>query len=65
MCGNREQLQQIATNLSSDINTKDIANIYGKCTTEPYSFLVNDTALASNNTLRFRKNFSNIEYKLF
>ena len=26
------------------------------CTAEPYSFLVNDTALASDNTLRFRKN---------
>ena len=26
------------------------------CTAEPYYFLVNDTALASDNTLRFRKN---------
>ena len=62
---NKKELQQIAINHSSDINTKDFANIYRKCTSEPYSFLVNDTTLASNNPLRFRKNLSNIEYKLF
>ena len=62
---NKRELQQIAINHSSDINTKDFANIYRKCTAEPYSFLVNDTILASNNPLRFRKNLSNIEYKLF
>ena len=38
-----------------DISTKDFANIYRECTAEPYSFLVNDTSLASNNPLRFRK----------
>ena len=52
---NKRELQQIAINHSSDINTKDFANIYGKCTDEPYSFLVIDTMLASNNPLRFRK----------
>ena len=53
---NKKELQQIAINHSSDINTKDFANIYRKCTAEPYSFLVNDTTLASDNPLRFRKN---------
>ena len=62
---NKRELQQIAINHSSDINTKDFTNIYRKCTAEPYSFLVNDTALTSNDRLRFRKNLSNIEYKLF
>ena len=62
---NKRELQQIAINHSSDINTKDFANIYRKCTAEPYSFLVIDTMLASNNPLMFRKNLSNIEYKLF
>ena len=57
---NKRELQQIAINHSSDINTKDFANIYRKCTDEPYSFLVNDTTLASDNTLRFRKNLVNI-----
>ena len=46
----------MAINHSSDINNKDFANIYRKFTTEPYSFLVNDTTLASNNPLKFRKN---------
>ena len=62
---NKRELQQIAINHSSDINTKDFANIYRKYTDEPYSFLVIDTMLASNNPLMFRKNLSNIEYKLF
>ena len=62
---NKKELQQTAINHSSDISTKDFASIYRKCTDEPHSFLVNDTALASNNPLRFRKNLFNIEYKLF
>ena len=33
---NKTQLQQIATNHSSDINTIDFANIYKKCTAAPY-----------------------------
>ena len=52
-------------NHSLDINTKDFVNTYRKCTFEPYSFLVNDTTLAPNNPLRFRKNLCNIEYKFF
>ena len=31
-------------------------NLYKKCTTKPYYFLVNDATLASDNPLRFRKN---------
>ena len=53
---NKRELQQIATNHSSDIEFKDFVKIYKKCTAEPYSFLVNDTTLPSNNPLRFRKN---------
>ena len=52
---NKRELQQIATNHSSDISTKDFINIYRKCTGKPYSFLVIDTLLASDNPLRFRK----------
>ena len=58
---NKRELQQIAINHSSDINTKDFANIYRKYTDEP--FLVIDTMLASNNPLRFRKNLFNIYNK--
>ena len=57
---NKRELQQIALNHSSDINSKDFIKIYKKCTAEPYSFLVNDATLASDNPLRFRKNLFNI-----
>ena len=53
---NKRELQQIALNHSSDIDFKDFMNIYQNCTTEPYSFLVNDTTLPSDDPLRFRKN---------
>ena len=52
----KRELQQIALNNSSEINSKDFMKIYKKCTAEPYSFLVNDATLASDNPLRFRKN---------
>ena len=57
---NKRELQQIAINNSSDINTKDFINIYKKCTDKSYSFLVNDTTLSSDHPLRFRKNLYNI-----
>ena len=57
---NKRELQQIALNHSSDISTKDFIKIYKKCTAEPYSFLVNDATLASDNPLTFRKNIFNI-----
>ena len=57
---NKRDLQQIPINQSSDISTKDFSSIYRKCRNEPYSFLVIDTMLASNNPLMFRKNLFNI-----
>ena len=57
---NNREPQQIAWNHLSDINFKDCINIYKKCTDKPYFILVNDTTLASNNPLRFRKNIYNI-----
>ena len=56
----KRELQQIAINHLSDINSTDFVKIYKKCTAEPYSFLVNNTTLASDNPLRFRKNLFNI-----
>ena len=55
---NKRELQQIALNRSLDI--KDFNQIYKKYTAEPFSFLVNDARLASDNHLRFRKNLFNI-----
>ena len=48
---NKKELQQIAINHSSDIDFKGFIKIYERCTTEPYYFLVNDTALPSDNPL--------------
>ena len=56
----KRELQQISINHLSDINSTDFVKIYKKCTAEPYSFLVNNTTLASDNPLRFRKNLFNI-----
>ena len=56
---NKREFQQIATNHLSDINTKDFIKVYKKCTDKPYSFLVIDTTLPSDDPLRFRKNFNN------
>ena len=53
---NKRELQQIALNHSPDIDFKDFMKIYKKYTKEPYSFLVNDTTLPSDDPLRFRKN---------
>ena len=55
---NKRELQQIAINHSSDINTGDFIEIYRKCTDKPYSFLVIDTTLSANNLLRFTKNLN-------
>ena len=57
---NKREFQQIVLNHSSDIDFKDFVRIYKKYTDEPYSFLVNDTTLASGNPLRFRKNLYSI-----
>ena len=45
---NKRELQQIALNHSSETDFKDFMKIYKKCTAEPYSFLVNDTTLPSD-----------------
>ena len=50
------ELKQIASNHSSAIDFKDFMKLYKDYTKEPYSFLVNDTTLPSDNPLRFRKN---------
>ena len=47
---NKRELQQIACNRFSDMK------LYKDYTNEPYSFLVNDTILLSDNLLRFKKN---------
>ena len=52
---NKSELQQIASNLSSDIDLKDFMKLYKDYTKEPHSFLMNDVTLSLDNPLRFRK----------
>ena len=53
---NKRELQQIALNHSSHIDFNDFIKNFKKYTAKPYSFLVNDTTLPSDDPLRFRKN---------
>ena len=52
----KKHSENVALNHSSDIDFKDFMIIFKKYTAEPYSFLVNDTTLPSDNPLTFRKN---------
>ena len=53
---NKRELQQIAFNHSPDIDFRDFLNLYKKYNAKPYSLLVIDATLASDNPLRFQKN---------
>ena len=53
---NKSELQKIASHHSYDNDFKDFMKLDKEYTKEPYSFLVNDTTLPSDNPLRFRKN---------
>ena len=46
---NKQKLQQIPFNHSSDIDFKNLMNLYKKYTGKPYSFLVLDDTLAPDN----------------
>ena len=53
---NKLDLQKIPSHNSTEIDLKDFMNFYKKFTAKPYSFLVNDATLASDNPLHFIKN---------
>ena len=61
---NKQELQQIAFNDSSDIELKDFINLYNICTARPYSFVVIHPTLASDNPPHFRKNLLERIWKL-
>ena len=52
---NKRELQQIALNHLSDIDFQDFMDLYKKYPAKPYSFLLIDTTVESDNPLRFRK----------
>ena len=53
---NKHEPQQTAFNHSPDIDYQNFIKFYKKCTAKPYSSLVTDITLASDNLLRLRKN---------
>ena len=53
---NKRELQQIASNHSSDSDFKNFMKLFKDHNKRPYSFLVNDTSLSLDNPLRFGKN---------
>ena len=55
---NKRELEQIAFYNSSNIDFKDLMNLYKKCTAKPHSYFIIDTTLVSDNYSRFRKNLS-------
>ena len=59
----KRELQEISINHSSDIIIEDFVDVCRKFTAEPYSFLVNDTTLESDNSLGSRKNLFGIYNK--
>ena len=59
---NRRELQQIPSNHSSDIDFKDFMKFYKDYSKKPYSFLVTDMNVSSDNPLWFRNNLSKNEY---
>ena len=55
---NKRELRNITINHSADNDYKDVLKIYKNCTKEPYSFLTIDTTLPVDDSMKFRKNFS-------
>ena len=53
---NKREIQQIASIHLSEIDFKDFMKLYKDYTKEPYSLLVNDTTLPSDNRFGFWKN---------
>ena len=53
---NKQELQKITFNYSSDSDFEGFMNVYKKCIAKPYFSLVTDFTLASDNPLSLRKN---------
>ena len=58
----KRELQQIASNQSSDIDFKDLMKLYKVYIKDSYPFLVNDMTLSSENPLQFWKKLIINEY---
>ena len=56
----KKELQNIAQDNSGDVGFRDFLNIYKNFTNEPYSFMIIDTTITSDDPRRFRKGFFKI-----
>ena len=61
---NKRALQQNAFNLSPEIDFQDFMCLHKKSTTDPFCFLVIDTAPSSDNSSHFKKNLLETLQKL-
>ena len=52
---NNWELQQFIFHHSSDMDLKEFMNFYKKCTAKPYSLLVIDASITSDNLVYFRR----------
>ena len=59
---NKRKLQQIALNYLPDFEFKDFTKLYKNYTNKKFCFLVNDTTLPSDNSLRIRKNLFKVTF---
>ena len=53
---NKQELQQIVFNNSSNVDFRDFMNLYKRYTAKLYSFLVIDATIVSDNLSCFRNN---------
>ena len=60
---NKQELQQIAFNHSSDIDFQEFMDLYKKCTAEPYSFFAIYTTSASDKGLFVSETISLEQHK--
>ena len=61
---NKRELQQIPSNHSSDIEFNDFMKLYKDYTKEPFSFLLKDTTLPSDNPLTVSEKIKPIKNKI-
>ena len=57
---NKQKFKQMVVSHLSDTDFKGFMNFSKKCIGKPFSFLVNDTNIASNNPFYFRRNLLEI-----
>ena len=60
---NKREIKHITSNRSSDIELKDFLKLHKNYSKEPFSFLLSDTILSTDNPLIFMKNVLQNDYQ--